>query len=375
MGVKFRAEKEDLIKLISPACAGASTKTTLPALEGILFTLDGDELTLCGYDLERGIQVQGTVIGENDGAVILNAQKINGIIKALPDGEVLFVCDEKNSVTVKCGMSEYVMHGSPAEMFPNLPDFSGDVAFEIKSSTLKRIVSGTYFATSQIDKRPILMSERFIIENQTVSVSAFDNFRIAMWSEDKAVVSEEERMEFIVPGRSLSELSRLIPNSDDNIHVEKTMKHIIFTFDNVTFFSRLTEGEFLPIERHIRAESPIQIIASKSKLIESVERVSLFVDEKNKTPIQCTFTENMLNIFCFNQFGRVNDSVIVEKSGPDLEIWFNHKYILEALRACTDEDILLGLVSDKQALQIQNIGDSEKRFLHFILPMKIKTEG
>ena len=187
MGVKLRADKEDLIKLISPAAAGASNKTTLPALEGILFTLQGDELTLCGYDLERGIQVKGEVIGENDGAVILNAQKINGIIKALPDGEILFVCDDKNSVTVRCGMSEYVMHGSSADMFPNLPEFSGDVSFEIKGSVIKRIVNGTYFAISQTDKRPVLMGQRFLIKDKSVSVTALDNFRIAMWTEDNAV--------------------------------------------------------------------------------------------------------------------------------------------------------------------------------------------
>jgi DNA polymerase-3 subunit beta len=374
MGVKFRAEKDDLIKLISPAAAGASNKTTLPALEGILFTLQGDELTLCGYDLERGIQVKGEVIGENDGSVILNAQKINGIIKALPDGEVLFVCDDKNSVTVRCGMSEYVMHGSSAEMFPNLPEFSGDVSFEIKGSVIKRIVNGTYFAISQTDKRPVLMGQRFIIKDKSVSVTALDNFRIAMWTEDNAVETSDGEMEFIIPGKSLLEFSRLITDAEEEIHVEKTMKHIIFFTGNMIFFSRLTDGPYLSFERQIRSESKINVKVSKSSLIDSIERVSLFVDEKNKTPIQCTFTENILNIFCFNQFGRVNDSVVVEKSGPDLEIWFNYKYILEALRACTEENVVLELNSDMQALQIQNASESEKRFFHLILPMKIKRE-
>jgi DNA polymerase-3 subunit beta len=195
-----------------------------------------------------------------------------------------------------------------------------------------------------------------------------------MWTEDKAVLGVDEEMEFIIPGKSLLELSRLIPGGDENIHIEKTMKHIIFSFDNLVFFSRLTKGPYLSFERQIRSESKINVKVSKSSLIDSIERVSLFVDEKNKTPIQCTFTENILNIFCFNQFGRVNDSVVVEKSGPDLEIWFNYKYILEALRACTEENVVLELNSDMQALQIQNASESEKRFFHLILPMKIKRE-
>lgn len=374
MGVKFRAEKADLIKLISPAAAGASNKTTLPALEGVLFILSGDELTLCGYDLEKGIQISGSVIGEVDGAVILNAQKINNIVKALPEGEVSFVCDDKNSVTIKCGLSEYVMHGTNADMFPNLPDFSGDVSFDIKASVIKRIVSGTYFATSQTDKRLILQGQRFKISNGTVSACALDNFRIAMWDEDNAVKTDAEEIEFIIPGKSLLEFSRLITDNDDEIHVETTMKHIIFKVNNIVFFSRLTEGPYLSFERQIRQESRINVKVSKKELIESIERVSLFVDEKNKTPIQCTFTGNMLNIFCFNQFGRVNDSVMIDKSGPDLEIWFNYRYILEALRSCTEDEVALELNSDMHAMQIRNSKESDKRFFHLILPMKIKRD-
>ncbi len=374
MGVKFRAEKDDLIKLISPAAAGASNKTTLPALEGILFTLSGNDLTLCGYDLERGIHVSGSVIGETDGAVILNASKINNIIKALPDGEVSFICDDKNSVTVKCGMSEYVMHGSNADMFPNLPDFTGDYSFDLKGGVIKRIVGGTYFAISQIDKRAVLQGQCFRINGGDITAIALDNFRIAMWSEKNAVTSEKENMEFIIPGKSLLEFSRLISDHDEDVHCELTMKHIIFSVNNVVFFSRLTEGPYLAFERQIREESKINVKVSREDLIESVERVSLFVDEKNKTPIQCTFTGNMLNIFCFNQFGRVNDSVIVEKSGPDLEIWFNYKYILEALRACTEDEVVLELNSEMHAMQIRNNKDAEKSFFHLILPMKIKRD-
>ena len=144
--------------------------------------------------------------------------------------------------------------------------------------------------------------------------------------------------------------------------------------NNIVFFSRLTEGPYLSFERQIRQESRINVKVSKKELIESIERVSLFVDEKNKTPIQCTFTGNMLNIFCFNQFGRVNDSVMIDKSGPDLEIWFNYRYILEALRSCTEDEVALELNSDMHAMQIRNSKESDKRFFHLILPMKIKRD-
>jgi DNA polymerase-3 subunit beta len=152
------------------------------------------------------------------------------------------------------------------------------------------------------------------------------------------------------------------------------MKHIIFFYDNIVFFSRLTEGPYLSFERQIRTESQIKVKVARADLIKSVERVSLFVDEKNKTPVQCTFTENILNIFCFNQFGRVNDSVVVEKDGPDLEIWFNYRYILEAIKSCPEEEVILELNSEMQAMQIQNVKESDKRFFHLILPMKIKRD-
>ncbi len=375
MGVKFRVEKEELIKIISPAASAAAKKTPVPALEGVLITLSGDELTICGRDMEQGngVRIQGNVIGETDGSVILNASKINSIIKALPSGEILFTCDDKNSVTIKCGLSEYVMHGMSADAFPNLPDFTGDYSFDIKASVIKRIVNGTYFAVSNADNHPALKGQRVKIEDGNISVTALDNFRIAIWSEDNVVSSETKSFEFIIPGKNLMEFSRLI-NDEDEIHCETTMRTIVFSVKNIIFFSWLTDGPYLAYERQIRSESKINVKVSRTALIESVERVSLFVDEKNKTPIQCTFTGNMLNIFCFNQFGRANESVIIEKSGPDLEIWFNYRYVLEALRACTEETVVLELNNEMQAMQIQNAKPSDKRFFHFVLPMKIKRD-
>ncbi len=374
MGVKFRADKEELSKLISAAATGANNKTTLPALEGIVFSLLGDELTLCGYDLEKGVQVTGEVIGESDGSVILNAAKINNIIKALPDGEVSFVCDDKYSATIKCSMSEYVMHGSSSEMFPNLPDFTGDYSFEVKASTIKNIVSSTYFATSQTDKRLILMGMRFKINGSTVSVAALDGFRIAEWTEDNAITSDTETAEFIVPGKALLDFSRLLTSDDDEIHCEATMKHIIFSVNNMIFFSRLTEGPYLAYEKQVRSESAVNVKIDRKKFIESVERVSLFTDEKIKSPIQCNFMGNLLNIFCFNQFGRVNDSIEIEKEGNDLEIWFNYKYVLEALRNCKEDTVVLELNGENQALQIRSHEPGDKRYFHLILPMKIKRD-
>jgi len=124
MALRFTSDRKTLLSAIMPALAASSNKSTLPALEGLLFELSGSELSICGYDLEKGVKTQCTVLGEGDGAVILNAQKISAIIRNFPDCDISFEINEKNTVTISGGMSEFSVHALSAEAFPNCPSLA-----------------------------------------------------------------------------------------------------------------------------------------------------------------------------------------------------------------------------------------------------------
>ncbi len=371
--MKFVSDKKTLLSLIIPASSASSNKSTLPALEGLLFTLRGETLTVCGYDLEKGVRTIGTVINMEDGAVIINAQKITSIIKNFPDCDICIESDNRNMVRISGGMSDFTIHGVTAEAFPNLPDLGGDNAFNISRGLMKDLINSTVFAVAQSEARPILTGELFMIENRTLTVVALDNFRLAIREEKKCIFDNDNRFQFIVPGKALTDLARLLDDSDKPLRVEFTAKYIIFKIDDVIFFSRLLEGEYLDYKRALPTNNKIFAKIKRSEFIESAERASLLVDEKLRTPLRCKFENNKLNISCNTQYGTVNDNIKIEKEGDDIEIGFNNRYLLDALRACKDDTILASMSTSLMAMIIEPAEkDENSNYTYLVLPCKLK---
>ncbi len=374
MALKFTSDRKTLLSALIPAGSASSNRSTLPALEGLLFELKGNELVVCGYDLEKGVKTYSTVLGENDGAVILNAQKITAIIRNFPDCDITFEADEKNLVHISGAMSEFSVHGLAPEAFPNLPELSGDKSFRISAALFKEIVASTYFAVAQTDARPILTGELFEIEGDKLTVVALDNHRLALREETQAVVGAKEPMKFIIPGKSVYEFAKLLSDNEDMITAELTSKHIILKIGTFVFFSRLIEGEFLDYRKAIPSQNKIFAKVDTGFFIESVERASLLIDDKMITPVRCTFKGSVLNISCSTQYGKVNDNIHISKDGDDIEIGFNNRYLLDALRACKDDLIVTALSSPLMSMVITPaVAKEGSRYLYLVLPMRINN--
>lgn len=373
MPIKFISNKSALLSLIIPALSATSTKSTLPALEGLLFSLEDNLLTVCGYDLEKGVKTSAPVYPQEDGAVILNAQKISSIIRNFPDCEINFEADEKNIVRISGAMSDFSIHGLAAEAFPNLPELGGDKSFTISQSLLKDIINSTHFAVAQTDARPILTGELFKIEGRKLTVVALDNYRLALREEENAVFGNETNYSFVVPGKTLSEFSKLLQDTEEMVIVEFTSKYIIFKIKDIVFFSRLLEGEYLDYNRAIPKQNKIFVKIKTDEFIESASRASLLVDEKLKTPLKCNFMDNILDVSCSTQYGKVNDNIKIEKTGENIEIGFNGRYLLDALRACSGEYINIEMSTALMSMVITPAKKKENSmYTYLVLPCRLK---
>lgn len=373
MALRFTSDRKTLLSAVMPALSASSNKSTLPALEGLLFDLNGNDLSVCGYDLEKGVKTYSQVLGEGDGAVILNAQKISAIIRNFPDCDISFEVNDKNSVTISGAMSEFSVHALSPDAFPNLPELSGDKSFRINAGLLKEVISSTYFAVAQTDARPMLTGEFFDIKGDKLTVVALDNHRMALREETGAVAAGSlAEISFIVPGKSIYEFSKLLNDGDETVIVELTGKHIIMKVGQTVFFSRLIEGEFFDYRKAIPTQNKIFAKIDTDAFIDSVERASLLIDDKLITPLKCSFKDSNLNVSCSTQYGRVNDNIRISKEGEDIEIGFNNRYLLDALRACKDELILASLSSPLMSMVITPAVEKEgSRYLYLVLPMRL----
>jgi len=386
--------RDILSEALTPALCTVSMKGTNQVLDCFLLTADKESgvLTVSGYDLEKGVKV--TVSGEDiqikqSGKIIINAAKFSSIIRNLPDGYVSVIAGADFSVTVSSSRSNFTMNGLDGETFPLMPELKGDMSFEIGRKILRSMISLTNFAVAQNNARPSLNGALFEIKDGGFNIVAVDGYRLALRRSSEGITSDGEiELSFIVPGKSLSELLKLIGEGDEPASIELTRKHVIITFDNIVYFSRLIESEFLDYRRTIKSDPKTAVVINAQEFAESVERASLLADDRQKSKVRLSFvkdggSEGTLKVSSASLLGKVSDECGITIEGDDLEIGFNHRYLLDALKSVREEKILLTLESPTKSLVIlpynEEAGGSlfagadaeSSKFLYLVLPLRL----
>lgn len=371
--MKLKADKKVLLDAVIPTLGALSSKALIPALECIYFKAENGILTVTGYDLSKGVKTETSVMVEEEGEILLNAQKFSSIIRALPDGMVEISVDKDLKVTIVSGRVKFEIIGISTEGYPSLPELSGDRKFEIPKGILKKLCQQLLFSVALDDKRPVLTGINFEINSNKLTAVSCDGFRLSIRYEK---IVSDEIMQFIVPGKTLQELIKLLDDSDDIIMAELTSKHIILHFDNLYFFSRLIEGEYIDYMRTIPKDSETEVRVKLDDIIKSLERAGLVIDERVKSPVRIEIAPDALILSCDSANGRVRDEIKAEVKGNPLEIGFNNKYLLDSLRAATissDEEVIMKLRSPLVGMSITSPEHDE--YFYLVLPVRLKEEN
>ena len=343
------------------------TKTAMPILEGILFTTTENGIKLTGYDLEIGIEtnIEADVIEE--GSVILNAKTFCDIIKHIPYDKVIFETDEKLQCKIYCGDIEYFMTGISPKDYPELPVIINGKNIEIGQKVLKDMIKKTIFSVAVNDVRVIHKGIKFEIKPGEIRLVAIDSHRIALRKE--FINYNGEEVAFVVPAKTMGEIMKLIPDDDEYVKVGLGRRHILFEIDGYTIISRLLEGEFMKYESII-PQNFNTVIRTKSKdMIDCIERVSLIITDRFKAPLKMEFRDNELRVSTATALGTANDKIGVSVDGNDIEIGIQSRYILDALRAGEEDEVLMNMVNPLSPVCIvPTTGDS---FLYLILPVRL----
>lgn len=372
--MKFTADKKMLEKSITPVCLGVAPKNTDPLLEGIYLEAHDGLLTMCSYDREKGIRTTLEAEIEKEGKIVLDAQKTSAIIHSLPDGPVTFESDENLVLRIITDEADFQISGKDASNYPGLPDVKGDLNYTLQQNKLRAMINKTLFSVSQDDSKPIYTGSLFEINGNSLRITALDGFRVSMRREEGLTERDDLDLHFIMPGKAQNDLLRLISDSDQPVSVNMARKHIIFTFDNIYFITRLLDGEFLDYKKKIPPQRTVVARINTDRFIDSIERAALIIDEKIKSSIKLNFNESCVNVSVATMLGKFKDEFSYEEivSGS-LEIGFNHKILLEALRAVNEEYITVTLSHNLGPMIItpdeKSEGDPD-RFLYMILPVQ-----
>ena len=368
--MKFSCTRSELQAAVTIAAKAASSKSPIPALEGILIETGTDKVQLTGYDLKKGIYTMVDAAVSEPGSIVLGARIFENIVRSLPDGTVTVKTDGCN-VSINCENSDFSIIGTDAADYPELPSIDGQVGVQLPQDLLGEIIRQTIFAVSDSEARPIYTGELFEIGDGHLTVVAVDGYRLALRREPVEGVSGD--YSFIVPGTALSDLEKLCGQTDENVQINLGSKHISFTIGDTVLVSRRLEGEFLNYQKSVPSAFGVEVRADRRFLQRTVERVSLIIDDKIKNPIRCTFGDGQITVVCATGLGKAEDSCMVEGNGGDLEIGFNNRYLLDALKAAPADEVMVCLNSGSSPCVITP-ADGDENFLYMILPVRLKAE-
>ena len=368
--MRFTCEKSMLVTGLNITGRAVAQKSSLSVIEGILCRA-GAGLSLTGYNMETAITYQIDAEVADAGECILPAKLFGDIIRRLPEGPVTVVVDDNFKVSIRSGYASFTISAENADDYPELPDVGTGRSIVIPQSALKNLISGTIFAVSENQGRPIHTGVKFEVEDDRISAIAVDGFRLAR----RTYHTEEptgRTMAYVVPAQGLKEVEKILVDGDENVSFTMGQKHIMYQIGNATLICRLLEGEFLDWKKVVPTNCPVKLTAHVSDLVSSIERVGLIVSEKYKSPVRCVFGNQVVYLRTNTTIGAAEDRCAIAGDGKELEIGFNVRYLADALRVIPSEEVVMELTNGLSPI-VLTPADNKYDYSYMVLPVRIKN--
>ena len=367
--MKFTCEKALLQAAISTTSRAVSPKSSIPALEGILLEAQND-LRLTGYNLETGIRTTVPAEITETGTLVLGARLFGEIVRKLPDDMVSFQ-STNYTVHIQCGMSEFHILATDPEEFPELPAVEYQNTFEIPQSRLRAMIGQTLFAVSTNESRPIHTGSLFEVDEEGLTVVSVDGYRLALRHEAVEEKKGAETFSFVVPGSALGEVEKIC-SGEEQVTITQGARHILFQTGDTVLVCRRLEGDFLAYRNAIPRNNSIKVEVEARALLSSIDRVSLIISEKLKSPLRCVFGDGMVNITTKTAIGDAADQCVISGDGGGLEIGFNNKFLMDALKAAPADKLRMEFTSGVAPCVILP-AEGEENFTYMVLPVRLKA--
>lgn len=368
--MKFSCEKALLSQAVSVTGRAVAAKSTIPALEGILVEA-GSVLRLTGYDLITGIQSTVPADIQQPGSLVLSARLFSEIVRKLPD-DVVHFSSEGYMVNIRCGMSEYNILATDAEEFPELPSVDTKCSISLNQATLRAMIAQTLFAVSCDKSRPTLNGSLFDIRGEQLRIVSVDGYRLALRQEKLEQKNGPENFSFIVPTAALGEVEKIC-SGDETVEILQGARHILFRTGDVLLVCRQIDGAFLSYEKAIPKNNPIQVECDRQAMLSCLDRVSLIISEKLKSPLRCRVGREMFYVTTKTALGDAADQCPIVGDGEDLTIGFNHKYLMDCLKAAPADRLRLEFSSGLAPCVVLP-AQEEQNFIYMVLSVRIRNE-
>ncbi|MFW6268541.1 MAG: DNA polymerase III subunit beta [Bacillota bacterium] len=367
--MEFTINQKEMHQAIQIVQKAVASKQTMPILTGILIkTEDNNKLTFTATDMEIGIEHRITANIIENGAIVIPANYITNLVRELPDDKINFKADsEKFQAKIECLNSSFKLNGYDPKEFPQLPAVKTPSKFNLPTSTLKKQIKEIEFSTSNDETQPTLTGAYFSITDNNMTMVATNTYRLAYSKKNIDInINPDEKIEVILPGKTLNELNRLL--NGENTEILINSNYAKFQFENVTIISRLIEGKFPNYQQVMPNNFNTYLKVDKNTLNKAVKRAS-YIASINSNTIILKAENNKLVIDTANtEKGHAHEEIPIEKEGPDQQININAGYLLDGLKVLEDDEINIAMIDEINPLTVQK--PDNDNYLYLIMPIR-----
>ena len=367
--MKIICSKQNLLHGVTTVSKAVPSRTTMAILECILIDASTNEIKLMANDTELGIEtiIEGDI--KEHGVIALDARMFSEIVRRFSDDDVTIEADASYKTLITCGNAKYDIIGKSGEDFFYIPYIEKNKPVAISQFTLKEVIRQTIFSISDNDNNKLMTGELFEIKENQLKVVSLDGHRISI----RNIVLKEnyENCKAVVPGKTLQEVSKILSgNIEDIVNMFFTDNYVIFEFDKTTVVSRLIEGEYFRISQMLSSDYETKIQVNKKEFLDCIERATILIRENDKKPLILKIEDQSMELKLNSSFGSMNAEIGIQKTGKDIMIAFNPKFLIDALRVIDDEEISLYMMNPKSPCFIR---DDEERYIYLILPVNFNA--
>ncbi len=369
--MKFTIQRETLIKPLQMVSGVVERRQTLPILSNIFMKVSDNLLLMTATDLEVEMSIEITLPDQKKlkcGEITIPARKFMDICRALPDDAVIDVTIDAGRAVVRAGKSRFVLSTLSADDFPGIEANKNVLEFLMPQIDLKQAIEQTQFAMAHQDVRYYLNGMLLEIGTESLRLVATDGHRLALC--DQAIdLKQKESQQVIVPRKGVMELARLLDDSDSEATIQLGSNYIRVTTETVSFTSKLIDGRFPDYQNVVPDGGDKIVICDKNVLKQALSRASILSNEKYRG-VRLQFSSGLLRIFAHNpEQEEAEEEVTIDYNGDNLEIGFNVTYMMDAVAACTSENVLLSLSDANSCCMIQPQGSSGCKYV--VMPMRL----
>lgn len=375
--INFSINKNLFLQALNTTKRAISLKNAIPILSTIKIDVTNEGITLIGSNgqisIENFISIKNKNAGllvTSSGSILLEATFFINVVSSLPDVTLDFKEIEQKQIVLTSGKSEIILKGKDADQYPRIQEISASNPLVLETSVLKNIINETAFAASTQESRPILTGVHFVLtENKNLKTVATDSHRM---SQKKIVLEKNgDNFDVVIPSRSLREFSAVFTDDIETVEIYFTNNQLLFRSENISFYTRLLEGNYPDTDRLIPTEFTSIVTFDKNNLRYAMERARLLSNATQNGTVKLEIINGVVSAHVNSpEVGRVNEEIDTESiSGQDLTISFNPTYLIDSLKAINSEKVTISFISAVRPFTLVPNEDTEN-FIQLITPVR-----